>query len=144
MPHSDPDSERAASVREKRGRIAPQLRAAEGIRVRLRQRAIERVRSQFGRPTGLPGRIAGGIMAHRASNRRRNAWAVSLLDVRRDDRVLEIGFGPGIAISELSARAPEGYVCGLDHSAMMVRHAARRNADAVRRGEVDLRLGSAE
>jgi len=83
-------------------------------------------------------------MAHRASNRRRNAWAVSLLDVRRDDRVLEIGFGPGIAISELSARAPEGYVCGLDHSAMMVRHAARRNADAVQRGEVDLRLGSAE
>ena len=112
--------------------------------MRLRRRAIERVRSQFGRPTGLPGRIAGGIMAHRASNRRRNAWAVSLLDVRRDDRVLEIGFGPGIAISELSARAPEGYVCGLDHSAMMVRHAARRNADAVRRGEVDLRLGSAE
>lgn len=110
----------------------------------LRQRAIERVRAQFGRPTGLPGRIAGGIMAHRASNRRRNAWAVSLLDVQRDDRVLEIGFGPGIAIRELSARAPEGYVCGLDHSAVMVQQAARRNAEAVRRGQVDLRLGSAE
>jgi ubiquinone/menaquinone biosynthesis C-methylase UbiE len=83
-------------------------------------------------------------MAHRASNRRRNAWAVSLLDVQRDDRVLEIGFGPGIAIRELSARAPEGCVCGLDHSAVMVKQAARRNAEAVLRGQVDLRLGSAE
>ena len=83
-------------------------------------------------------------MAHRASNRRRNAWAVSLLDVQRDERVLEIGFGPGIAIKELSARAPEGSVCGLDHSAVMVQQAARRNAEAVRRGQVDLRLGSVD
>jgi SAM-dependent methyltransferase len=112
--------------------------------VDLKQRAIERVRAQFGRPTGLPGQVAGGIMAHRASNRRRNAWAVSLLDVQRDDRVLEIGFGPGIAIKELSARAPEGHVCGLDHSPVMVQQAARRNAEAVRRGQVDLRLGSVD
>jgi ubiquinone/menaquinone biosynthesis C-methylase UbiE len=83
-------------------------------------------------------------MAHRPSNRRRNAWAVALLDVQRDDRVLEIGFGPGIAIRELTRAAPEGYVYGLDHSAVMVRQAARRNADGVRCGRVDLSLGSAE
>jgi ubiquinone/menaquinone biosynthesis C-methylase UbiE len=76
-------------------------------------------------------------MAHRVSNRRRSAWAVSLLDVQRNDRVLEIGFGAGIAIREVSARAPEGYVCGLDHSAVMVQQAAKRNAEAVRRGQVD-------
>ena len=111
--------------------------------MRVAQTAIARVRAQFGRPTGVSGRIAGAIMAHRASNRRRNAWAVSLLDVQREDRVLEIGFGPGIAVRELSARARHGYVCGLDHSAVMVRQAARRNAEAVRRGQVDLRLGSA-
>jgi ubiquinone/menaquinone biosynthesis C-methylase UbiE len=44
----------------------------------------------------------------------------------------------------LSAGAPAGYVCGLDHSPVMVQQAARRNAEAVRRGQVDLRLGSAE
>jgi SAM-dependent methyltransferase len=109
--------------------------------VELRQKAIERVRAQFGRPTGLPGLLAESIMAHRASNRRRSAWAVSLLDVQGDDRVLEIGFGPGVAIKELSARAPDGYVCGIDHSAVMVRQATRRNAEAVRRGQVELRLG---
>src|SRR5829696_8495634 len=112
--------------------------------MRVTQKAIERVRAQFGRPRGLPGRIAGWVMAHRASNRRRNAWAVSLIDVQRDDRVLEVGFGPGIAIRELSRLAHEGYVCGIDHSELMVRQARRRNADGVRRGLVDLRLGSVD
>jgi ubiquinone/menaquinone biosynthesis C-methylase UbiE len=112
--------------------------------VRLRQRVIAAIRAQFGRPTGLPGRAAGLLMAHRSSNRRRNAWAVSLLDVRPDDRVLEIGFGPGLAILELSRIAHEGYVCGIDHSELMLRQATRRNADGIRRGVVDLRLGSVD
>jgi SAM-dependent methyltransferase len=112
--------------------------------MKISQRLERALRSQFQRPTGLWGRAAGALMAHRSSNRKRNAWAVSLLDVQRDDRVLEIGFGPGIAIKELSARASEGYVCGLDHSAVMVQQAARRNAAAVRRGQVDLRLGSVD
>jgi ubiquinone/menaquinone biosynthesis C-methylase UbiE len=112
--------------------------------VKLRQRAIDAVRAQFGRPTGLGGYAAGLLMAHRPSNRRRNAWAVSLLDVQRDDRVLELGFGPGLAIREVSRIAAEGYVCGIDHSELMVRWARRRNADGIRRGVVDLRLGSVD
>jgi SAM-dependent methyltransferase len=110
----------------------------------MRQRAIDAIRAQFGRPTGLGGRAAGLLMAHRPSNRRRNAWAVSLLDVQRDDRVLEIGFGPGLAIRELGRIATEGYVCGIDRSEPMVRRARRLNADGIRRGVVNLRLGSVE
>ena len=118
---------------------------ARGVkRVRPRQRVIAAVRAQFGRPTGLPGRAAGLLMAHRSSNRRRNAWAVSLLDVRPDDRVLEIGFGPGLAILELSRIAHAGHVCGIDHSERMLRQARRRNADGIARGVVDLRLGSVD
>jgi SAM-dependent methyltransferase len=113
-------------------------------RVELRQRAIDAVRIQFGRPTGLWGIAAGLLMANRPSNRRRNAWAVSLLDVQRDDRVLELGFGPGLAIRELSGIAAVGYVCGIDHSELMVRWTRRRNADGLRRGVVDLRLGSVD
>jgi hypothetical protein len=41
--------------------------------------------------------------------------------VRRGDRVLEIGFGPGLAVRELSRIAVDGYVCGIDHSALMLR-----------------------
>jgi SAM-dependent methyltransferase len=112
--------------------------------VEMRQRAIAAVRAQFGRPTGPWGRAAALVMTYRPSNRRRNSWAVSLLDVRRDDRVLEIGFGPGLATWELSRIAVEGYVCGIDHSELMLRWARRRNADGVRRGLVDLRLGSVD
>ena len=100
--------------------------------------------SQFVRPRGFFGRLAGWEMALRSSNRRRNTWAVDLLDVRPTDRVLEIGFGPGIAIRELSRRATQGYVCGLDHSEEMLRQAKKRNRQAVRAGRVDLRLASAD
>ena len=105
----------------------------------LTTRIAGRVRAEFARPTGLSGRVAGWIMASRASNRRRNAWTVSLLEVQRRDRVLEIGFGPGIAVREISRLAVEGYVCGLDHSEEMLRQATRRNAAAIRTGRVDLR-----
>jgi ubiquinone/menaquinone biosynthesis C-methylase UbiE len=110
----------------------------------LRQRIVSSVISQFRRPTGLLGRLAGWEMALRSSNRKRNAWAVSLLDVRPTDRVLEIGFGPGLAIRELARRATRGHVAGVDHSAVMVDQASRRNTDAVRSGRVSLHVGSAE
>ncbi len=109
-----------------------------------KQRLASAIRSQFMRPRGFAGWLAGWEMALRPSNRKRNTWAVGLLGVGPSDRILEIGFGPGIAIRELSRRATHGLVCGVDHSAIMVRQATRRNAAAVRAGRVDLRLGSAE
>jgi ubiquinone/menaquinone biosynthesis C-methylase UbiE len=112
--------------------------------MKLKQRVIAAAKAQFGHPTGLGGRAAGLLMANRSSNRKRNSWAVSLLDVQPDDRVLEIGFGPGLAILDLSRLAHEGHVCGVDHSDLMVRQARRRNADGCRRGVVDLRLGSVD
>jgi ubiquinone/menaquinone biosynthesis C-methylase UbiE len=110
----------------------------------LKQRIVGRVVGQFHRPTGVGGRVAGWVMAKRSSNRKRSAWVVSLLDVARTDRVLEIGFGPGIAIRESAARASDGLVCGVDHSEVMLRQARRRNAEAVRAGRVDLRLATAD
>jgi hypothetical protein len=64
------------------------------------------VRAQFGLPHGFWGPLVGWIMAVRSSNRRRIVWAVSLLDVQRRDRVLEIGFGPGIAIEKTVSHIP--------------------------------------
>jgi len=112
--------------------------------MKLAETLIAHVYAQFGRPRGFWGPMVGWIMAARSSNRTRNIWAVSLLDVQRRDRILEIGFGPGIAIQEICRIASEGYVCGLDHSARMLQQATRRNAAAIREGRVDLRLGSVE
>jgi len=110
----------------------------------VKQRAIRAVVIQFHRPHGIGGRAAGWVMAHRSSNRERSLWAVGLLDVQPGERVLELGFGPGIAIGELARRAGGGLVAGVDHSELMVRQARRRNAAGVRAGQVDLRLGSLE
>src|ERR1044072_1379097 len=115
-----------------------------GVARKLAQRVVHRMVAQFRRPTGFWGQVAGWIMASRSSNRRRNHWAVSLLEIERDDRVLEIGFGPGIAVRALARIATEGIVCGVDHSKEMLRQATRRNAGAIQAGRVDLRLGSVE
>ena len=98
---------------------------------------------QAHRPRGAAGRVTAWEMAYRPSNRQRNRWVVSLLDVRPADRVLEIGFGPGVAIAEL-ARAGAGHVYGIDHSDVMLRQASRRNAAAIRAGRVTLLNASAD
>ena len=112
-------------------------------RGRLRVQAKKFLRSQFGRPTGFFGRIAGKIMERTRSNQDRIRWTISLLDIRPDDRLLEIGFGPGFAIDLISRIASEGIVVGVDHSEVMVKQASKRNAGAIRDGKVVLKLGSA-
>jgi SAM-dependent methyltransferase len=110
----------------------------------VKQKTMRALVAQFHQPHGLGGRAAGWFMAHRGSNRKRNVWVADLLDVQPDDHVLELGFGPGIAIEAVARRATRGMVVGVDHSEVMVEQATRRNAAAVRAGRVDLRLGNAE
>src|SRR3979490_276212 len=82
---------------------------------------------QFARPSGWLGRIAGSLMAKGADDDR---WLVDLLDVQPEDRVLEVGFGPGVAIELIAARATRGLVTGVDSSHVMVRQAPNRNVHA--------------
>lgn len=111
----------------------------------VKRAMIAAVVGQFGHPRGAAGKVAGWVMAHRSSNRQRNSWVVSLLDVRPTDRVLEIGFGPGLAIAELSRRiGASGHVYGIDHSDVMLGQAARRNAAAIRAGRVTLTRASVD
>jgi len=112
----------------------------EGPRLQSIRRFL---RAQFGRPTGFWGAIAGKIMARDASNRDRIHWTLSLLDIRPNDRVLEVGFGPGFAIEQVGRMATKGFIVGVDHSEVMVRQASKRNARDIREGKVVLRLGSA-
>jgi ubiquinone/menaquinone biosynthesis C-methylase UbiE len=72
-----------------------------------------------------------------------NQWTVALLDVQSTDHILEIGFGPGIAIQAVASHTTDGRVAGIDFSKAMVATATRRNAAAVRGGKVDLHYGDA-
>jgi ubiquinone/menaquinone biosynthesis C-methylase UbiE len=96
----------------------------------------------FGRPTGVLGRIGGLILAR--FNRAFAQEIVALLDVRAAERVLEVGFGPGVAIELLAGAASVAKVAGIDPSKEMVEQASARNAAAIGTGAVDLRQGSVE
>ncbi len=96
------------------------------------------VASQFGQPAGLFGRLAGFIMAKRPSNIERSDWGIELLRIRPTDHILEIGFGPGIAIHKMSALADQGMIYGIDHSELMCQQAKAVNAQAIEQGKVKL------
>jgi SAM-dependent methyltransferase len=107
-------------------------------------RVLDRdVIGQAHHPRGAAGRVTAWEMAHRPSNRQRSRWVVSLLDIRPADRVLELGFGPGVAVAAL-ARAGAAHVYGVDHSGVMLRQASKRNAAAIRAGRVTLIRASAD
>jgi ubiquinone/menaquinone biosynthesis C-methylase UbiE len=117
---------------------APMAAAAEAAPCR----DLRGWRSQFARPRGLGGRLAGWLMARK--NAAMNAACVAWLAPAPADRVLEIGFGHGRTLSWIAERAPSGFVAGVDPSPEMLRMAARRNRAALMDGRVALALGSAE
>jgi ubiquinone/menaquinone biosynthesis C-methylase UbiE len=71
------------------------------------------------------------------ANRKCAAWVIDLLDVQPRDKVLEVGFGPGVGIQLLISSASAGYVAGVDPSKEMVAQATTRNKKAIERGRVD-------
>lgn len=56
-------------------------------------------------------------------------WAVELLDIRPDDRILDLGFGPGVSLELIAERlGDKGQVVGIDRSATAVVRAEQRLA----------------
>jgi hypothetical protein len=70
-----------------------------------------------GRPEGVLGRFGGMIMA--STNKACGIWVSDLVQIRGYDRVLEVGFGPGVIIEYLSFVATAGHVTGIDPSPEM-------------------------
>jgi SAM-dependent methyltransferase len=94
---------------------------------------------QLACPTGLCGRLLGLLMA--LVNRTPNRIAIDALQIDPGDKVLELGFGPGRAIRQLTSHAPNGEISGIDQSAAMLAQASRYNRAAIRRGKVMLLQG---
>ena len=122
---------------------------------------------QFEHPRGILGRVVGFVLANRGSNLLRNRWTVDLLGPSGDERVLEIGCGPGVALELCLSAAvgvhavgsnhiednyigtdvtgivalPNAVGVGIDHSALMIAKAAKRNRAAVKSGRLKLYEG---
>ena len=96
----------------------------------------------FGRPRGLLGRVGGRLMTGRSKHEMAE-WVISELDIEPTDYVLEVGFGPGIAVQLAVATASEGFVAGVDYSRKMVTMARTRNQTALDADRIELRYGAA-
>lgn len=98
--------------------------------------------SQFGKPRGFVGRIVGQILEK--NNEDRAKWAIQKLNVSADDKVLEVGFGPGSSIELLTHEIKSGFIAGIDHSEEMVKYASKKNSDKIKEGKVILGVGSSD
>ncbi len=96
----------------------------------------------FGRPKGILGRLGGFILA--GTKRDFTKWVIQLLNVQPNDKVLEVGFDPGVGIEMLALVVSKGYVSGVDSSQEMNEQARARNAKAIDSGSVRLEYGFAE
>jgi len=95
--------------------------------------------SQVAKPTGLYGRILARGMALGHRDFYRNTARV--LDLKKEDKYLEIGFGSGLFIKKYASSVCA--VAGLDYSRDMVALASRINRGLVRSGKAVFRQGSA-
>lgn len=69
---------------------------------------------------------------------------VDRLDVRPDDRVLEIGCGHGVAATMVCERLETGRLTAIDRSPKMVEAAERRNAAHVEAGRAEFLVATLE
>lgn len=101
---------------------------------------MKKIVSQFGKPSGVLGVLVGLAMA--LKNRSRSNWTVELLNLQPTDRVLEIGYGPGVTLRKVARQVPEGLIAGMDHSKTMYRQAGRMLRKAKNNGRVQLAHGT--
>ncbi len=92
-------------------------------------------------PSGLLGRLLGGVMALETASD--NERALDLLAPGPSDHVLEIGFGHGRTIARAAMRAKRGCVAGVEISETMLRMAGRYNRRLIDAGRVELKIADA-
>jgi ubiquinone/menaquinone biosynthesis C-methylase UbiE len=69
---------------------------------------------------------------------------VDQLDIRPDDRVLEIGRGHGVAATLVCERLEGGHLTAVDRSAKMIQAATSRNAAHIEAGRAEFLVASLE
>jgi len=95
---------------------------------------------QFSNPAGIMGRVIGSMMNRYSAPI--NEFALRHLEIRSQDRILEIGFGGGLMLRRLISA--NTWVTGIDRSTEMVRRANSEFRTAVKSGRAVFDVGSVE
>ena len=102
---------------------------------------MDQIHRMFVRPEGAHGELGADLMERHGGAM--VLEAVARLGMKADDDVIEIGFGPGLALEALARVVTLGHLTGVDPSALMHRRAGARNVEAIRQGRLTLVKGLA-
>lgn len=94
--------------------------------------------SQFAKPTGFFGKILAKGMARGHKDFYKNA--AKALNLKHDDKYLEIGFGCGLFIKKYASNVSR--IAGLDYSEDMVKLASSINSDLIKSGKAEFKQGN--
>jgi ubiquinone/menaquinone biosynthesis C-methylase UbiE len=100
---------------------------------------------QFGRPSGIVGRLVGRGMVR--GNGGFNRWLAGEIAAHVPagvDRIVELGPGPGVGLGGLLAKFPTARVWGIDLSPEMLSQSRGRNSEQAREGRLTLIEGGVE
>jgi ubiquinone/menaquinone biosynthesis C-methylase UbiE len=99
----------------------------------------------IGRQLGHPSGITSGLVAifMNRTHAYMNKATVQLLGINSTDRVLDIGFGGGSAMVEMTKLAHGGLVAGIEVSDAMLKRGRKKFSKLISQGQVELKEGSA-
>lgn len=98
---------------------------------------------QLSNPTGIIGKFVLGPLWNKR-NARLNEVTFDQLELKEDDRVLDIGFGGGYLLDRIIPQVKRGLAAGIDISAMMVENCRARYQEEIKAGRVDIQWGRVE
>lgn len=93
--------------------------------------------SQFGKPIGFFGKLLAKGMAWGHRDFYKNT--AKALDLKHDDKYLEIGFGSGVFVKKYASHVAK--IAGLDYSEDMVNLARSINKDLIKSGKAEFKQG---
>ena len=95
---------------------------------------------QARKPSGIIGRFLMTKIFN-DGNAELNSFVKAMLGLQEENKVLEIGFGPGKLINEMAAITTDGVVTGIDFSQVMLEKASELNKQYISKGKVILCKG---
>lgn len=98
------------------------------------------IASQFKKPSGLFGIFTSNLMVK--NNQKNYHRMIKDLSLQPQDKVLEIGYGPGIGIRMISEQCPTCTIYGIDFSKLMYKRATKYNKQYIDEGRVQLQFGN--
>lgn len=100
---------------------------------------FRKIAMQFKKPSGFWGKISSNMMIK--GNRPAYDVLLNDLNIQSGDKILEIGYGPGVGIGLIAEKFGSCSLYGIDFSELMFKRAAKRNKQFIEDNKVKLFYG---